>query len=164
MLPQAYVSHRTLKRLRIKIAQKRGDTGYFKSLQDKFSHYREFEVLQVNARTGSLLTIDDHIDIDDIAAFAESERLFTLKTIMPESMPLSKQIVEPFADVSYSLKRFSGGYLDLPGTVFLALLGFGVYEILKGRFITPPWYTFFWYAFGVFSKTIADNFQKETLY
>jgi hypothetical protein len=38
----------------------------------------------------------------------------------------------------------------------------GVYQILRGQFRTPPWYTAFWYAFGlltmfVVKKSISDG-------
>jgi hypothetical protein len=159
MLPCACLCHRTPKRIRLKIAQKRGNAAYFRSLAEKFSHFRKFDVLEANPRTGSVLIVDDHIDIHAITAFGKTAQLFNLETAMEKPLPLSRQMVEPFANFNNSLAKTSGGYLDLPGVIFLFLLGFGVYEILKGNFKSPPWYNLFWYAFGALSKTISDNFR-----
>jgi hypothetical protein len=32
-----------------------------------------------------------------------------------------------------------------------------VVEIMRGNFRMPPWYTAFWYAFGLFTKSMLDR-------
>ncbi len=157
MLPQSYVTHRTRNRIRIKIPRKRGDAIYFQNLKDKFDSFQFVESIQVNPLTGSLLIIRQKLDIDGITSFAESEKLFTSAPAKVKSLPLSRQLVEPIANFSDSMKRSSDGYIDLPGLIFLVLLGGGIYELLKGNLVTPPWYTFLWYAFGVFTKSVVDS-------
>jgi hypothetical protein len=39
----------------------------------------------------------------------------------------------------------------------MGLLGTGIYQIVRGNFGAPPWYTAFWYAFGVFTKSLIDK-------
>jgi hypothetical protein len=51
--------------------------------------------------------------------------------------------------------------LDLPGMIFLSLLAVGLWELAIGNFKRPPWYTAFWYAFGLFSKAIFDELKSE---
>jgi hypothetical protein len=51
--------------------------------------------------------------------------------------------------------------VDLPGMVFLSALLIGLYELARGNFRPPPWYTAFWYAFGVYSKSLMDR-RAET--
>lgn len=157
MLPQSYVTHLTLNRLRLRIPQKRGDAIYFQMLEHKIRQLRNIEQVQASPLTGSLLIMADKMKINNILSFAESEKLFALPQSKAKSLPLSRRLVEPMANFSNSMKRFSDGYIDLPGLFFILLLGGGIYEILKGKFVTPPWYTFFWYAFGVFTKTVVDS-------
>jgi len=42
----------------------------------------------------------------------------------------------------------------------LSLLGLGLYQILRGNFRAPPWYTAFWYALGIFTKSLSDKGDK----
>lgn len=157
MLPQSYITHRTRKRVRIKIPRKRGDAIYFQTLKDKLERFHLVETVQANSLTGSLLIITHHAEIDDIISFAESEKLFTSTRRHAKSLSLSRQLVDPLTTFSDSMKRFSDGYVDLPGLIFLLLIGGGIYQVLKGNLVIPPWYTFFWYGFGVFTKTVMDH-------
>jgi hypothetical protein len=72
------------------------------------------------------------------------------------------RVVPPAKAVDRKLLDLTGGTLDLPSGLFLALVITGVYQILRGQFRTPPWYTAFWYAFGlltmfVVKKSISDG-------
>ena len=64
--------------------------------------------------------------------------------------------------MSQSLRRFSSGELDLAVMVFIALLGVGVYQIARGNFGAPPWYTAFWYALGVLTKTSSNTDSDDS--
>jgi hypothetical protein len=161
MLPEAKVSHQSAKRLRIKIPSKKGDGNYFQRLGEKLVKYKDFEVLQLNPLTGSVLFIDEGLDVDGIEAYAGENGLFDLRRTALPSVPLSRRIAEPLGDTSAFLSRTTGGFLDLPGAAFLLLLGVGLVEIVRGNFRTPPWYTAFWYAFGVFTKSIVDKASKK---
>jgi hypothetical protein len=66
-------------------------------------------------------------------------------------------LVQPVAGVDRSLRAVSGGKVDLPSAIFLALLGTGIYELVRGRFSAPPWYTAFWYAFGLVSMYVIEK-------
>ena len=41
------------------------------------------------------------------------------------------------------------------------VLGMGGYEISRGRFATPAWYTAFWYALNIFLKGLQDQEAAE---
>jgi hypothetical protein len=70
-------------------------------------------------------------------------------------------VTSPVAGADRALKTVTGGVLDLPKAVFLLLVAFGIYELARGNFKKPPWYTAFWYAFGVLSKSILDRQTDE---
>lgn len=161
MLPEAKVSHQSSKRLRIKIPSQKGEGEYFQIVGKKLVEYQAFDVLQLNPVTGSVLFLDERLDIAGIEAYARENGLFDLKKAGVSVMPLSRRIAEPLSGTSSFLSRTTGGFLDLPGAAFLLLLGVGLYEIVRGNFRTPPWYTAFWYAFGIFTKSIVDIASKK---
>ena len=59
----------------------------------------------------------------------------------------------PFGSVSRRIRAFTGNAADLSGLAVLALLTVGVYQIARGNFGAPAWYTAFWYALGIFNKS-----------
>jgi hypothetical protein len=114
------------------------------------------ERLEVNPATGSVLFLGKGVDLNKIAAAAQKEGLFTLQVLEQRPVPLSKRIAAPLGSLSSQVRGMTGGQLDLPGLAFLALLGFGLFQIVRGDLRSPPWYTAFWYAFGFFSKSLVD--------
>ncbi len=113
--------------------------------------------VEVNPATGSVLLKGAQVDVDAVVRSGEENALFSLKAESHKEGPLSKRIVAPLHHVDRSLSRFSGGELDLPGIVFLTLLSVGIYQLARGKFIAPPWYTALWYAMGIFTKAIVDD-------
>ena len=43
--------------------------------------------------------------------------------------------------------------MDLGTASFGALLIMGIYQISRGNFMAPAWYTAFWYALNIFLKS-----------
>jgi hypothetical protein len=106
------------------------------------------------------------LDTDTIAAYARAQSLFDLRTPEPHHRPILHRIVQPVEAIDRSLSTVTGGAIDLPSGIFFALLAAGVYELARGRFSAPPWYTAFWYAFGlasmyVIEKTIAREAVRQ---
>jgi hypothetical protein len=161
MLPTAHVSHRSDTRLRIRIPSQKGNTPFFDHLRDKLLRDRKLKGVEVNPVCGSVLLLDRGLDPLEVAEYAEKEALFSLEIRRNHPASLSQKMAEPIGRLSDHLNRFSGGQLDLPGLAFLMLIGIGTYQVLKGNFRSPPWYTAFWYAFGVFTKSLADRATKE---
>ncbi len=159
-LPEAQLRHRTANRLRIGIPSQKGNPSYFSGLRDALLSYRKFERLEVNPHTGSVLFIDEDLDVGAMLEYAEAKGLFRLWEPNDNSESLSQKLVKPVRDLSASLDRFTGGELDLPGLAFMALLSVGVYQVFKGNLRSPPWYTAFWYALGIFTKSIVDKGKK----
>jgi hypothetical protein len=156
-LPRASICHQTAERLRIRIASRKGDEGYFANVVKSLSKLRKFNNLSANPLTGSVLIIGENLDAGALAAYASDHALFHLTPSELPSLPLMHDLVQPVASVDRSLRAISGGKLDLPSGIFLALLGTGVYQLVRGQFIAPPWYTAFWYAFGLVSMYVIEK-------
>jgi hypothetical protein len=157
MLPEARVSHRTPGRLRIKIASRKGDLDFFAKLQKSFQRKLKFQEIHTNAVTGSVLIQDPDIDIGVISEHADEYNFFSLQDTAAEKVPLARSLMMPVQEMDRKIKRFTADEVDVFGVTFILLCLFGIYELLRGNFRTPPWYTAFWYAFGIFTKSMVDR-------
>jgi Heavy metal associated domain 2 len=157
MFPEAFIAHQIQSRIRLKIPARKGDASFFVDLRGKLVGLKQFEQVESNYSTGSILLVKKELDVHQLARFAAEEKLFHLILEETKSVTLKDQVAGPMAELSHQIKNFTGGELDLPGTIFISLLIFGLYELARGNFTAPPWYTAFWYAFGIFSKSMIDR-------
>jgi hypothetical protein len=158
MLPDAYLSHQTSERLRLKIPSKKGDIAYFSSLRNEFSKNQGIKGVEVNPLTGSVLFIHN-ANKDSITQHAEAKSLFRLVEKIGET-PVSSKISEAFKDLNNQVSSFTGRELDIPTLAFLGLLAIGIFQISRGNFTAPAWYTAFWYALNIFIKAQPDKKDK----
>jgi len=156
MTPEAFLSHTTLGRTRIKVPSMKGNAAYFSALQDHFAHFQGIAQMEANAVTSSVLFIHA-ADLKTIATFAEEHSLFRLGISKARTTTLSGNIMKSFGDFDKQVKKFTGNDLDVPGVAFVTLAGFGIYEISRGNFAAPAWYTAFWYALNVFLKSLPGT-------
>jgi hypothetical protein len=157
VLPEARLCHASPGRLRIRIPQKRGDGAFFQRAQKKLAARFGYAAVAANPVTGSLLLADARVSPEEVAAFAREAGLCALDLTPGPRRQGVQNIISPLRTADARLRQISGGTLDVPSAVFVALVVFGVVEILRGNFKSPPWYTAFWYAFGVFTKTLVDG-------
>ncbi len=159
MIPEARICHVTNERLRLKITGRREDHKYFSSVHEKLQK-AGFAQSVANPLTGSIIIEKKGVKVDEIAAFGKKNKLFAMAVSEKKESGneiLLQKVTTPLSGINADLKKISGGDVDLPIAIFILLLAFGVIEILRGNFKMPPWYTAFWYAFGVFSKSIFDS-------
>ncbi len=154
-VPEAFIAHRSPQRLRIRVPGRRGDAAFFSLVQDAFA--RNGARPQANPETASLLFVGEAAAVTQVADLGRREGLFELRGHAPFRPPLMHAAIQPVAGLNRSLQRATGGRIDLPSGIFLMLLGFGIYEILRGRLSSPPWYTAFWYAFGLVSMYVIEK-------
>ena len=157
MLPVARISHQTPERLRIKIPAHRGDFDFFARVENIFQQFERGGEVKTNANTGSLLLVGSDLKIESVADVAKKESLFVLERGSGALVPLSQRIAAPMNNARGSIERFTRGEIDLAGVALLALLAMGIYQIIKGNFRSPPWYTAFWYALGIFTKSLVEE-------
>lgn len=105
--------------------------------------------IDVNPLTGSVLVIHS-VASDTIAEYARFCDFFSYNKA---DLNIHQRVSESFSDFDNNMRNVTGGGLDIGTTAFLALLGAGIYEIARGNFGAPAWYTAFWYAFNVFLKS-----------
>lgn len=151
-IPSAIVSHMVQGRLRVKIPSRRHDNAFFDGVSKLFSqHYPNIKV-ETNSAAASTL-FRGQVPAKELFKFAKKHNLFRIQETVPRNQTLISAVKESFKDMDRSLLRITGGELDIASLIFLALVGHGVYQIARGNFTAPSWYTAFWYALGVFSKS-----------
>jgi hypothetical protein len=162
--PGAYICHHSPQRLRIKITSRKGDAAYFDKLQAALARFRAFERLEINALTGSVLIVDEQFDVDDIAKHARTRNLFDLKDQDTSRSPMTTQLVSHLENLNTSIRRLTAGDMDLAGVLLLVLLMSGLIQLVRGNLRMPPWYTAFWYAFGIYklASVIKENDPKAS--
>jgi hypothetical protein len=162
-LPGAYICHQSPGRLRIKITSRKGNAAYFDKLHETLVRFQAVDRLEVNVLTGSVLIVDEHIDVDDVANYANAQQLFDLTDQNDSQSPMTTQLVSRLENVNTTIRRLTTGEMDLAGIPLLLLLISGLTELLRGNIRMPPWYTAFWYAFGIYklASVIKDQTPEE---
>ncbi|MGD0230241.1 MAG: HMA2 domain-containing protein [Syntrophorhabdales bacterium] len=161
MTPDAFVTHRTTGRLRLRVPSKRGDAIYFASVRDALSAVQGVERVDVSPLTGSIL-LHHTGPFTEIVDASQPLDLFTIRE-EPEAKVtvLHDSVSGLFGSIDGAVKGITGRGIDLGGIAFLALIGAGVYQIARGNFTAPAWYTAFWYALGIFGKSGKNGGQSE---
>jgi hypothetical protein len=157
MVPKAAVTHHMKNRMRLKIESRRGDASYFSSLADKISEAFPAWSVAANTITGSLLVEGDALDLEALSKLCKNENIFTIEAGHCDDRGIAPSVVAPLYSANRQIKEISGGRVDLPAALFISLLLFGLVELIRGKWKTPPWYTAFWYAFGLYSKSLIDQ-------
>jgi hypothetical protein len=151
-IPDAFLSHRISGRARLKIPSKKGDFHYFESLKEQLSKCSGIETMEVNPVSGSILIVHAS-DVEKIAEYARNKNIFNLKNNRSNSADLHSTVSKSFKDINGKIRGITGGDMDIAGAAFLTLLGLGIYQISRGNFAAPAWYTAFWYALNIFLKS-----------
>jgi hypothetical protein len=157
--------------MRVRVPSRRGDPAYFSTVEETLRSLTGVEGVEADPLTGGILILH-RIDPGAIVDYAAQKALFLAReeeakkaggTVMHDVLGA------PFASFSRRIMAFTGNAADLSGLAVLALLSVGVYQIARGNFGAPAWYTAFWYALGIFNKsdggkerTSAEQAGKET--
>src|SRR5579884_414175 len=154
MLPKAYISHQTSGRLRIRIPTQKRNQAYFSALKERFSSFPGVQKVEVNPLTGSVLVQHtfhlNEIDFKMISDYTQQGGLFQLERPDLSAGSVSKKVVETFQNANQKVERFTGGDIDLPTLTSMGLLGFGLFEMARGKVAAPMWHVAFWYALNIF--------------
>jgi hypothetical protein len=152
MIPDAYLSHQSFRRLRIKVPSKRADKPYFIHACEQFEKFPGIETLEINDVTGSILFIHS-VDIESIKRYAEENKLFLLKN--DASIPLFNRISSQFSTLDEKVKKVTGKELNITSIVVIALVVHAIIQIRKGNLRAVPWDAAIWYALNIFWKKPA---------
>jgi hypothetical protein len=147
------LSHTSKGRLRLKVPSMKRNPAFFDQLQRKLKEIPGLTKVQVNPLSGSILILHTELP-DEISAWMKSRNTLPSKgnpLLHPNN--IHKKISVTFEEVNGRIRGFTKGELDVPTLSFVALLTVGIYQISRGNFTAPAWYTAFWYALNIFLKS-----------
>jgi hypothetical protein len=148
----AYISHNTSGRVRIRVPSKKGEVAFFQSLKDMGVQFPNVHEVTVNPVTGSIL-IKHSLDPKIMEELARKYFPNQAKQIGSPSTNIHRQVAETYNQVDKKIKKFTGGEMVVGTLSFGTLLILGIYQISRGNFMAPAWYTAFWYALNIFLKS-----------
>src|SRR5690348_4893384 len=156
MAPLARVAHALPGRKRIKIDGKRGDAAYFAMLERKLAECPGVGTVTTDPRTGTALV--SHTAEDSVlwSHIAEHELFQFGKNETPAPTPGHSSIAGGIRVAEHKPYTKSGKKPDIRRLIFLAMMGMGVVQIIRGN-IAIPAIAAFWYAYCVFPGTNGDN-------
>jgi hypothetical protein len=161
MLPEAYIHHQTINRIRIRVPSRKGDMAYFAALRDRVSRVPGVDRIEVNPVTGSLLLVHQ-LEMEQIAEFGATNRLFALKQSRPVPKTIVNKVADTFNDLNVLIKAFTENQVDIPSIAFATFMTFGLFQIGSGNFMVPVWYTAFWYSMNIVLKAGTGEENGET--
>ncbi|MCX7823902.1 MAG: hypothetical protein N2260_10760 [Syntrophobacterales bacterium] len=153
---EAYIAHQTRNRLRIRLKRGHIPEKLVPTIMETLSLIPGVELVKVNPVTGSILLQGSTLEpkkVMEILTNSLSIRFEASSPIHPV-----QRAIQPFIHLDKTLRDITGGEVGLTEAGFLALLSIGAIQVLRGNITAPPWYTAFWYAFGVFSKALIEKY------
>jgi hypothetical protein len=156
----AYISHATTGRFRIRIPSKKGDATFFQSLKELGGKFPNIQEVTVNPVSGSIL-IKHSLDPAIMKELARTYFPHQAGQIDSPSSNIHRQVTETYNQVDTKIKKFTGGEMDLGTVSFGVLLALGIYQISRGNFMAPAWYTAFWYALNIFLKSKPKEKESQ---
>ncbi|MEF3168768.1 MAG: hypothetical protein K6360_05465 [Deltaproteobacteria bacterium] len=151
-LPEASVAHESTGRIRLRIPERRYDPGYFADIEKAFSNIDMVTKVRANPTTASVLIMHRSTP-GQISQAAETLGLFTIvRQPSKHTRPLSQRIKDGYRTLNSAVTAGTNGQIDIPTAAFLALAGWGAYQILQGRVAGPAWYTALWYGMNLLLK------------
>lgn len=162
MLSDAYITHATPERVRIKIPDRKGDSAYFSLLKEKLAGLSELPGIQrveVNPLTGSLLiihTLDlQALDLEMIAQYSAFNNLFRLKVSPPDHTSAPEKLKQSRRENNGKAGGFTGGEIDTTVLAILGLLGIAVIQLKRGNIMIPA-VSALWYVYSLMKDRQRD--------
>ncbi|MGZ5007309.1 MAG: HMA2 domain-containing protein [Methylobacter sp.] len=142
--PFAYIKHQLPGRVRLKIPQKKKDSGYFERIAEFLTGFPGITQLQLNPAAASILICHaPGTEFGAIGEFAEANGLFNLteapeqEIIVIPQVPIATLTSTTLNDIDELLKEFSQGLLDNRSLLLLTLIGLALHQTAKGNVMVP---------------------------
>jgi hypothetical protein len=163
----ALLVHATRGRARVRLPSAKGDTAFFRRLEEELRRCAGVTGVKVNAKTGSVL-VRHGGDLDVVARHARAQGLFELEEReeprasearggLSRHARTLEEIEKAIRDADDSLRRRTNGAVDLQTLAFGALLGGSAYQVVRGKFL-PAGATMLVQALGLlFGRARGDD-------
>ncbi len=147
----AFLRHKLDGRVRIKIPSKKKNVSYFLVLKEHIYQCRGVKSVNINPTTGSVLI--HFTNFEELIIFLNKSNLLILKDNQNAPLEFYETVSSTFSELDKLMLKVTGGKINLGSLAFLYLAIAGIYQVSIGNLAAPAWYTAFWYAWNVFSKS-----------
>lgn len=155
MLPDAYITHATQGRVRIKIPDRKGNSAYFSSLKESLAGLSELPGIQrveANPMTGSILvlhTLDlQATDLEMVAQYSEFNNLFRLRLSPPQQASAPGRPAQALQETNRKVGALTGSEIDGEILAILGLLGIAIVQLKRGNIMIPA-VSALWYVYSL---------------
>ncbi len=165
-LVKAYIAHQSCGRIRLRIPERKNHHDSFMAWQNSIEQWPETQRVEINPATASLLIHHDGNSANLLEQTKElglalvkqalapieakaSTELISQET-KPQAVPLWKPITDQLELVNKKLSQLTGGNVDLPSLLFVALLLQGLIQFIRRPALIMPWDTAWWFALNVY--------------
>jgi hypothetical protein len=108
--------------------------------------------MTANPLTGSILILHE-TERETIEKYAADRGIFSLVVNTPARARSAVNVSSSVADLDERVRALTSGGMDLRLAVVLALVGSGLYQLVRGNAGALPWHAAFWYAFNIFVQS-----------
>jgi hypothetical protein len=147
-LPVAYLVHDIKGRARIRISSWKNQGKYLEEVVDILGASDWIKDVIPNVKTGSILILHNG-NLEKLDEYAREKGLFRLEKKAfgtKKEVPIKKQIKSSIKGLDLLVKKSTHEQLDLSAALIITLISLSGYQILRGKFIAPSWYTSLWFA------------------
>lgn len=135
MSVKADLVHSVPGRLRLKIADKRGDAGYFEDLCARLGELEGVVGVTANAATGSLLVLHDWQSEEALVRLGQASERFVLRPAAFE--PIWQRTAAGLDQAHARLMRFTRGELGVRSALLLSLVLLSLRQAARGQVLGP---------------------------
>lgn len=143
-LPRALVVHNVPGRLRLRVPERRHDTGYFERVTARLAMLDTVKTVHSDPRVASILVLHGEEAPARIVDHAKSEGLFVLE-LHPTYESLAELINRGCAELDGQVRSRTSGRLDLASIAFIGMTGVGLSKMLRGDPF-PAGFSMIWHA------------------
>lgn len=151
---QVEIVHTCSGRLRLKVSPK----SELSRVAEQFRAIDGVQDVSYNLTTGSLLIVHQG-SYEELITNAQSNSLFEFKQkpSHKDTVLFNTVIKGFFKDINQFVKKYTGYSLDLSSVTFIILVVLAGYQISRGNFTVPAWYTALWYAMNILTKNDSNK-------
>ncbi|WP_133175310.1 HMA2 domain-containing protein [Sphingomonas oleivorans] len=151
-LPRAYVSHRLPGRIRLRVPERRGDTGFFEAIRERLAGAANIAAVTIAPATGSILILGTGADrLTEIVgetgllALVEPPAETTPRTGDGSRGTVIERVRQNMDAMDQWLAGTTGSRDSFRSLVYIGLIGAGFYQLARGNVFGPAT-TLFWRA------------------
>ncbi len=165
-LVKAYIAHQSRGRIRLRMPERRNHHNSFIAWQNSIEQWPQTQLVEINPATASLLvhhegSSDSLLEqVNKLGLEIVSQQLVPVKAEtgaelveqpkQVQSLPVWKAVTDQLELVNKKLSQLTGGSIDLPSLLFIALLLQGLIQFIRRPALIMPWDTAWWFALNVY--------------